>query len=46
MCEREKGGKKRVRVFIGDNMVNSTQHGAKDQEYENVLVVFDDIETV
>lgn len=30
--------------FINDNTAFSTQHGAKGEEYDDVLVVFDDIE--
>ncbi|MFT6559611.1 UvrD-helicase domain-containing protein [Sneathiella sp.] len=30
--------------FVEDNTLFSTQHGVKGEEYENVLVVFDDVE--
>ena len=30
--------------FVEDNTVYSTQHGVKGEEYQNVLVVFDDVE--
>jgi|694.fasta_scaffold45200_4 DNA helicase-2/ATP-dependent DNA helicase PcrA len=32
------------RDFIEDNTPYSTQHGVKGEEYQNVLVVFDDVE--
>ena len=30
--------------FIEDNTVYSTQHGVKGEEYQNVLIIFDDVE--
>ena len=30
--------------FVGENTPYSTQHGVKGEEYQNVLVVFDDLE--
>lgn len=30
--------------FMADNTVYSTQHGVKGEEYQNVVVVFDDVE--
>lgn len=40
----EASGLKGYCEFVGDNTPYSTQHGVKGEEYQNVLVVFDDTE--